>query len=134
MGLFKKLLGKLPGSPANIAKVMLKKYNEWRALEQHKGRDPNNYAVRRMALEYALETRYQIIKAMNEAEMKQALSVAGDSLFALIIQILVKENPSALQPPMESQTMRDLYSFFRSNAPEQIEIFERKLESEGYTD
>ena len=134
MGLFNKLLGKLPGSPASIAKVMLKKYNEWRALEQHKGRDPNNYAVRRMALRHALETRYQVIKTMNEAEKEQALSAAGDSLFALIIQILVKENPTSLQPPVESQTFEDLYSFFRSNAPEQIEIFERKLESEGYTD
>lgn len=134
MGLFKKLLGKLPGSPASIAKVMLKKYNEWRALEQHKGREPNNYAVRRMALKYALETRYQVVKAMNQADMEQALSAAGDSLIALIIQILIKENPTALQPPMESQTLQDLYSFFRSNAPEQIEIFERKLESEGYTD
>ena len=134
MGLFKKLLGKLPGSPVSIAKVMLKKYNEWCALEQHKGRAPNNYAVRRMALKYALETRYQVIKAMNEADMQQALSVSGDSLIALIIQILVKENPTALQPPMEPQTLQELYSFFRANAPEQIEIFERKLESEGYTE
>lgn len=134
MGLFKKILGKLPGSPVSIAKVMLKKYNEWRALEQHKGHDPNNYAVRRMALKYALETRYQVIKAMNEADMEQALSAAGDSLIALIIQMLVKENPTALRPPMESQTLQDLYSFFRVNAPEQIEIFERKLESEGYAE
>jgi hypothetical protein len=134
VGLFKKLLGKLPGSPTSVAKVMLKKYTELCAHAQHQGYDPNDCTVRRSALRYAIETRYQLIKSMSETEMDQALSEAGDSLFALIIQILVKENPYALQPPMVSQTLTDLYSFFRANAPEQIEIYERKLKAEGCTD
>lgn len=124
MGLFKKILGKLPGSPAAVAKAMLTKYNDWRAMEQQKGHDPGDYVVRRMALRYSLQTRYQLIKGMNDTEMEDALSAAGESLFALVLHALMKENPLAFEPRMHDQTIEDLYAFFRANAPEQIQIFE----------
>lgn len=128
MGFLKKLAAKGPGGSASVAKAMLKKYEAYRSAAYNKGMNPNDYDVRIEALRYALQTRYQIFKTMDDDDIEEALSFADDSLFYLVYYILSIENPFSVQKPMVDATMEELYSFFSKNAPEHLEIFERRME------
>jgi hypothetical protein len=111
MSLFDKLAKYIPGGPISIAKTMLRAFNLF------KEENPNS--MRDEGLRYAIESRYQIVKAMNSSEIESCLK-SSKCLGDLVLCVIEKENPVALSEHYENRTIIDLYEFFKKNAPEEI--------------
>jgi hypothetical protein len=111
MGFFDRFSKHIPGGPVSAAKAMLDAFNIYKAR--------NPYARRHEALRYAIETRYKILKLMNQDEIEACLK-RSKYLGDLVCCAIEKENPAAVSEQFEDRTIKDLYNFFNKNAPEEI--------------
>jgi hypothetical protein len=113
MGFLDKIRRNMPGSPRSIAKSMLRAYNLYLRA------NPN--CEKEEARRFCVETRYKVIKILTQAEIEKYLSESPD-LGSLVYTCMRKEHPPAFKYPFAMETLDDLCTFFRDNAPEEASI------------
>lgn len=120
MGLFDRVLRKLPGNPVSAAKTLLKAYNS------HMASNPD--IDKKDAFRYCLESRYLILKTMKQHEIEECLEYCDD-LGEIVFWAIAKENPIAANQPHVQDTVNDLYSYFITVAPEESNGLKELMES-----
>lgn len=113
MGLLDKIARNMPGSPRSIAKSMLRAYNLYLMA------NPN--CEKEEARRYCVETRYKVMKILTQEQIEKCLSESYD-LGSLVYTCMKIEHPPALKYPFAMDTLDDLCTFFRENAPEEAYI------------
>lgn len=120
MGLFSKILRDMPGGPKSVAKNLLKYYLLNTARYPHL--DPKEI-YRKM-----LQDRNVISKMMNANEIEKIVAKA-DNLLELTLGVIAHENPAAVSPQFEKETIDGVFGFFKENAPGEFTKFINKVES-----
>ncbi|MBN1365556.1 MAG: hypothetical protein JW976_12170 [Syntrophaceae bacterium] len=116
MGFFDKLRKSMPGNPTSVAKTMLKIYTSYLAV--------NRDVSKADALRYCIESRYQMIKKMNQGEIEACLA-KSDTLGDLVFLCIAKESPLRVKHPYIKKTVEDLYTFFKEYAPEEVGVLQQ---------
>lgn len=115
MAFFDRIRKKMPGNPASVAKTML------RAFRIYQNMNPG--CSKEDALRYAIESRYKIIKAVNQDRIAWIIE-RSDCLETMVFLVFCEENdlikfidddPHFLIQQIEN----DISEFFESNAPEE---------------
>ena len=116
MGLFDKLLNKMPGGPVSVANNLLTHYRKIK-------NDSSSLSEKEIFSEL-LRSRYTIFKTMNSSQIDEVLETS-DNLVAITFDVLSAENPAAMQAPYFQDTFSDVCKFYRENAPAEYERFKK---------
>jgi len=114
MGFLDKIVRNMPGGPLSIAKSMLRAYNIY--LRANPG------CPKEDARRYCIETRYKVIKILNQDEIEKILTDTPPDLGILVYACIRRENPAAFEYPFTTKTLDDLCSFFTKNVPEESKL------------
>jgi len=83
--------------------------------------------------------RYSVMKTVKEDEFDKIVSNCGN-LIEFVLSIVVRENPPAMMPPHQEDTIGDILKWFMKNAPEEYDKFTarfsniKKTADEDYQD
>jgi hypothetical protein len=120
MGPFDNIRRKIPGSPRNIAKHLLKYY----LADTTKFPDLTTKEIFRKML----QDRYAVFKTMNTDDINRVVS-GTDTLVELTLAVIAYENPAAMSSHYQKETSDDIFNFFKENAPREFEKFVNKANS-----